>query len=64
VVIINVHLSEGRELSAYDVVQPPRDPSESPRIVQVRAGRDYVQALPADERRPVVILGDCNAYWH
>jgi len=65
VVIINVHLSsKGGSDSAYGIVQPPGDPSASARTAQVRAVRDYVRALPADEKRTVVILGDFNAYWY
>lgn len=65
VVMVNVHLSSKiASGSAYGIVQPPIDPSEPARIGQVRAVRDYVRALPEDEERTVVILGDFNAYWY
>lgn len=65
VVIINVHLSsKGGSGSAYGVEQPPGDPSETARIAQARAVRDYVRSLPADDDRSLVVLGDFNAYWY
>lgn len=65
VLMVNVHLSaKSASGSAYGIVQPPIDPIEAARIGQVRAVRDYVRALPEDDERTVVILGDFNAYWY